>query len=338
MKAAFFDHPGPPDVLRYGDLPTPDPQPGQVRVRVQAASVNPIDTYIRSGLVAMPQPRPTIVGADFAGVVESVGHGVTRFKPGDAVWGSNQGLNGRPGTFAEFCCPAEEWVYPLPNGVDPKAAAAVALVGITAHLGLFHRAKLAAGEWVFVNGGTGGVGACVVQMAKAVGAKVITTVGTEQKAATACGLGADVVIDYTRDDVPAAVRAATNGKGVDVWYETLPPTDLDRTVELTAPRGRIVLMAGRQARPAFPNGAFYPKGLSVVGFAMFTFSATEQAVAAKDIAQWLASGQLKPLIGAEFPLSQASNSHQLQEDNTLRKAGTLTGKILVLPEKNGRSQ
>lgn len=331
MKAAFFDTPGPPDVLQYGDQPTPEPQPGQVRVRVLAASVNPFDTYIRGGLVAMPQPKPTIPGADFAGVVDAVGDGVTRYRLGDRVWGSNQGMNGRPGTFAEFCCPPVEWVHPLPEGVDPKAAAAVALVGITAHLGLFHRTNLTAGETVFVNGGTGGVGACVVQIAKAVGARVIATVGTAEKAALARQLGADVVVNYATEDVASRVRTATGGKGVDVWFETLPPNDLERTIDLTAPRGRIVLMAGRAAKPVFPNGAFYPKGLQINGFAMFAFSATEQHAAATDMARWLADGRLKPVIGAEFPLHRAADAHRLQEENTLRKAGSLTGKIVVLP-------
>jgi len=331
MKAAFFDTPGPPEVIRSGDLPTPDPKPGEVRVRVLAAAVNPIDTYIRSGAVAANLPRPFIPGCDLAGVVDAVGDGVTRFKPGDRVWGSNQGLLGRQGTFAEFCCPGEEWLYPLPAGVGEKAAAAAALTAITAHLGLFHRTGTKAGETVFVNGGTGGVGSMVVQMAKAVGARVVTTVGSDEKAGVARGLGADVAINYKTGDVAAGVREATGGRGVDVWFETQPPADLDRTVELTAPRGRVVVMAGRQARPAFPNGPFYVKCLQLIGFAMFNVPAAEQRACAEDINRWLAAGKLRPLIGREFPLSEAAAAHRLQEENTQGKAGTLTGKILVLP-------
>jgi NADPH2:quinone reductase len=331
MKAAFYDAPGPPDVLKYGDLPTPDPKPGEVRVKVLAAAVNPIDTYIRSGAVNMPRPSPAIPGCDLAGVVDAVGPGVTRFKPGDRVWGSNQGLLGRQGTFAEFCCAGEEWLYPLPAGVSEKDAAAVALVGITAHLGLFHRTGTKAGETVFVNGGTGGVGSMVVQMAKAVGAKVVATAGSDEKAKLARGLGADAVVNYKTQDVAAAVKEATGGKGVDVWYETQPPADLDRTIELMAPRGRVVVMAGRQARPAFPNGPFYVKGLQLVGFAMFNTTATEQQRSAEDINRWLAEKKLRAVIGKEFPLRDAAASHRLQEENTLGKAGTLTGKILVVP-------
>src|SRR5437762_10795126 len=182
MKAAYLETTGGPEVLQYGDLPTPRPKQGEVLVRVKAAALNPIDVYIRAGTVNMPLPKPFVTGTDLAGVVESVGPGVRQYKPGDRVWGSNQGLLGRQGTCAEFACVAEEWLYPMPAGVPDGDAAAAALVGITAHLGLFQRAKLQAGETVFVNGGTGGVGSMVVQMSKAVGAKVITTVGSPEKA------------------------------------------------------------------------------------------------------------------------------------------------------------
>ncbi|HET6574020.1 MAG TPA: NADPH:quinone reductase [Fimbriiglobus sp.] len=333
MKAAHLETTGGPEVIRYGDLPTPAPGPGEVRVRVAAAAVNPIDTYIRSGAVKMDLPTPFIPGCDLAGTVDAVGPGVTRFQPGDRVWGSNQGLLGRQGTFAEYCCAGEEWLYPLPAGVGEKDAAAVALVGITAHLGLFWRAGLKPGETVFVNGGSGGVGGAVVQMAKAVGATVVATVGSNPKAMLARGLGADHVINYKTDDVAAAVQTATAGRGVNVWYETQSPTDLDRTVALTAPLGRIVVMAGRSARPEFPTGPFYVKGLTLSGFAMFNVPADEQRQSAEEINRWLAEGKLRAVIGREFPLSQAAAAHRLQEDNTLGKAGTLSGKIVVLPDE-----
>jgi NADPH2:quinone reductase len=331
MKAAFLETTGPPDVIRYGELPTPEPGPGVVRVKVAATDVNPIDLYIRSGAVKMDLPRPFIPGCDLAGTVDKLGPGATRFKTGDRVWGSNQGLLGRQGTFAEYCCAREEWLYPLPTGVSEKDAAAVALVGITAYLGLFWRANLTAGETVFVNGGSGGVGGAVVQMARAVGAHAVATVGNDEKVRLARDLGADHVINYKTDDVAVAVKAATAGRGVDVWYETQPSTDLDRTIELTAPGGRIVVMAGRQARPAFPNGPFYVKGLALYGFAMFNVPAEVQRKAAEDMNRWLTTGKLKAVIGREFPLSQAAAAHRLQEENTLGKAGTLSGKIVVLP-------
>lgn len=331
MKAAYIEAPGPPELIQYGDLPTPEPKATEVRVKVAASAVNPIDTYLRSGMVAANLPKPFIPGGDFAGVVDAVGGGVTRFKVGDRVWGSNQGMAGRQGTLAEYCCVDEQWAYPTPAGVPDADAAAVALVGITAHLGLFNRTNLAAGETLFVNGGAGGVGSMVVQMAKAVGARVIATVGSAENAAVAKKLGADVVINYKTDDIPAAVKAATNGRGVEVLFETQPPSDFDKTIDLLAPRGRLVVMAGRAARPIFPNGPFYVKCLTMIGFAMFNFTPAEQRVAADQINQWLAAGKLKASIGKTFPLSEAAAAHRLQEENTLKKAGTLSGKIVVTP-------
>ena len=331
MKAAYFTATGPPDVIEYGDLPTPEPKAGEVRVKVLAAGLNPIDVSIRAGKVPGVLPSPFITGTDLAGVVESVGPGATRFKVGDRVWASNQGLLGRQGTFAEFCCPHEDYVYPIPLGASDIEMAAIALVGITAHLGLFYRVNLVAGETVFVNGGTGGVGSTVVQMAKATGAKVICTVGSVEKAEVARGFGADTVINYATDDVTAAVLDATGGKGVDVYFETQPPSDFEAIVARTAPFGRVVVMAGRAARPAFPNGAFYIKGLSMYGFAMFNVSPALQRKSAEAINAWVHAAELKPLIGKVFPLSQAAAAHRLQDDNTVGKAGTLMGKVVVLP-------
>ena len=329
MKAAFLESTGTPDVIRFGDLPRPSPGPGEVLVRVGAVSVNPIDLYIRAGTVAMPLPKPFILGCDLAGTVEAVGPGAKRFKTGDRVWGSNQGLLGRQGTFAEYASVHEDWLYPTPVNVPDTVAAATALVGITAHLGLFDRHTTKAGETVFVNGGTGGVGAMVVQMAKAVGARVATTVGSADKAQLCRSWGADCVLNYKTDDVNAGIRAFADGKGVNVWYETQREPDYFRIVDLMAPRGRMVIMAGRTAQPLFPHGPFYVKGLALFGFAMFTMSAADQRRSADDINGWLAEGKLKPPIGRTFPLAEAAAAHRLLEENTLQKAGTLSGKIVL---------
>ncbi len=331
MKAAYIETTGAPDVIQYGDLPTPAPREGEVLVKVAAVAVNPIDTYIRAGAVTMPLPKPFIIGCDLAGAVQGSGPGVRRFKPGDRAWGSNQGLLGRQGTFAEYACVHEDWLYPTPENASDQQAAAAALVGITAHLGLFRCANLKAGEVVFVNGGTGGVGSMVVQMAKAVGAKVITTVGSKEKAEQCRRWAADHVLNYKTDDVPGEIKKLTKGQGVNVWYETQREPDYERMVELTAKRGRIVVMAGRQARPAFPHGPFYTKDLSLFGYAMFNASPEEQRRCADDINRWLAEKKLDIPIGRVFPLSQAAAAHRLQEENTLHKTGTLTGKIVLVP-------
>ena len=196
MKAAHITQTGPPESIRYGDLPEPQPTGARALVRIRAVAVNPIDTYIRSGLVQMDLPSPFVVGCDLAGVVEAVGPDVTRFEPGDRVWGSNQGLLGRQGTFAEFACVDENWLYPTPPTVSDEQAAAIAMVGITAHLGLVRDARLQRGETVLVNGASGGVGSTVVQIAKLLGARVIATVGGSERIEPALKLGADHVIDY----------------------------------------------------------------------------------------------------------------------------------------------
>jgi NADPH2:quinone reductase len=331
MKAAYIETTGAPEVIRYGDLPRPEPKAGEVLVRVGAVAVNPIDTYLRAGAVAMQLPRPYIIGCDLAGTVEAIGPGARRFKPGDRVWGSNQGLLGRQGTFAEYACVHEDWLYPTPPGVADTDAAAAALVGITAHLGLFRCARLQAGETVFVNGGTGGVGSMVVQMAKAAGARAVTTVGSPEKAAVCRSWGADRVINYKTEDLPAAVREFTKGQGVQVWYETQREPDFVRTVDLLAKRGRMVLIAGRQAQPVFPVGSFYTKDQALFGFAMFNAGAEEQRRCAEDINRWLADKKLHAPIGKTFKLAEAAAAHRLQEENSLHKAGTLTGKIVLVP-------
>jgi NADPH2:quinone reductase len=331
MKAAYIESTGAPDVIRYGELPDPEPKAGEVRVKVAAVAVNPIDTYIRGGAVAMHLPKPFVVGCDLAGTVDKIGPGAKRFRVGDRVWGSNQGLLGRQGTFADLACVHEDFLYPSPPGVKDEDLAAIALVGITGHLGLFECAHLKSGETVFVNGGTGGVGSTVVQMAKAVGAKVVTTAGSQEKVKKAQGLGADLAINYKAEDVPAKVKEFTGGKGVTVWFETLREPDYDKIVDGTSPRGRIVVMAGRAARPPFPHGPFYVKCLSLFGFAIFSMPTDEQRKCAEDINRWLAEGKLKPNIARRMKLSETAAAHHLQEDNTVKGAGTLNGKIVLTP-------
>ncbi|MCS7236922.1 MAG: NADPH:quinone reductase [Thermoguttaceae bacterium] len=330
MKAAFIERTGPPEVIVYGELPKPVPRGSQVLVRVKAVSVNPVDTYVRAGMIPWDLPKPFIVGCDLAGVVEDVGPEVKRFRPGDRVWGSNQGLLGRQGTFAEYVAVDECWLYPTPANVSDRDAAALALVAITAHLGLFDKAKLQPGETVFVYGGAGGVGSCVVQMAKIAGARVITTARGEEKAKLCRELGADVVIDYTKEDIDQVLREVAPG-GVNIWWETLREQNLERAVQFLAPFGRLILMAGRDSKPVFPVGPFYVRDCSAFGFAMFNASPEKQRACADDINRWAAEGKLRAVIGRVMPLSETVQAHRLQEENTIGKAGTLTGKIVLEP-------
>ena len=331
MIAAYINKPGPCNEIIVGEVTTPQLMQDEYLIRIKAIALNPIDMYIRAGTINMPLPKQFITGCDFAGVVEKVGENCSRFKEGDRVWGSNQGLLGRQGTSAEFAAIKEDWLYPSPEGVDDQQLAATSLVGITAHLGLFRNVNLKAGETIFVNGGTGGVGSMVVQMAKAIGAKVITTVGSSAKEELCRSWGADKVINYKTDDIPKEVKDYTSNQGVNVWFETQREPDFFKIVELMAARGRIIIMAGRTAQPLFPVGPFYVKGLTLTGFAMFNATPDEQRRCANDINAWLASGKLKSHIGAAFPLSKAAEAHKLLEENTLKGTGTLSGKVILLP-------
>ena len=330
MKAAYINRTGPPEVIVYGDLPAPKPGPTECLIKVAAVDVNPIDTYVRGGIVPAKLNFPFILGRDLAGTVVESGVAVKRFKSGDRVWASNQGFAGRQGTLSEFAAVDEGWLHTTPSNVSDEDIVAVSLVGITAHLGLFRDAKLKAGEIIFVNGGTGGVGSCVVQMAKAVGARVITTAGSDEKVAACLRLGADLAVNYKTQDVDVAIKAfAPNG--VNVWWETLREPNFERTIPLLAMRGRMVLMAGREAKPAFPVGAFYTKDCSLFGFAMFNSTVEEQQAAAADINRWLAEGKLKAQIDRLLPLSETATAHRLQEASTIHKSGALSGKIVLKP-------
>lgn len=328
MKAAYIRETGAPDVIEVGELPEPKIGAGQLLVRVHAASVNPIDTYIRGGAIAVDLPDPYVIGCDAAGVVEAVGEGAGRFSVGDRVWCTNQGLQGRQGTFAEKIAVEDDWCFPLPDSVSFEDGAASALVAVTAHLGLFREADLQGGETILIIGGSGGVGSMVVQMARARGATVIATAGSAQKCERVLSLGADVAINYKEQSITEVVRKEAP-RGVNVLWETRREPDFDTAVELLAERGRMVLMAGRDARPEFPVGPFYVKECSLHGFVMFKATALEMSTAAEDINHWFVQGKLKANVSATLPLDQAAEAHRMQEAATLQGSGDLSGKIVV---------
>ncbi len=328
MKAAFLTTTGSPDTIQYGDVAEPQLGADQVLIRVAACSVNPIDTYIRSGVIAMEQPSPFFPGCDAAGVVESVGANVKRFSVGDRVWTTSQGLLGRQGTFAAKIAVDEKWTFALPDGVSYEDAAATALVGVTAHLGLFREAQLQPGESILVIGGSGGVGSIVVQMAAAIGARVISTAGSEEKAALVRDFGADAVILYKTQSIVDEVKRL-DADGVNVFWETRRQPDFAVAVDLLAARGRMVLMAGRDAQPPFPVGPFYVKECSLHGFVMFKATPIEMRTAAEELSRMMATGKIRANIGARFPLSQAADAHRLQESATLGDSDQLCGKIVV---------
>ena len=328
MRAAYIEGTGGIELIKVGDLPKPTAGPGQVLVRVRSVALNPIDLYLRSGLVAMPMTFPYVLGCDFAGVIEQVGPGVTRFKVADRVWGSNQGLLGRQGVAAEYAAIDESWVYPTPTLLGDNEASAMALAGLTAHMGLFEHGRLQPGEVVYVPGGTGGVGSMVIQLAKAKGARAATCAGSPDRVEICKRLGADLVLNYKSDDIPARLREFAPD-GVDVWFETQREPNLEVSIPLLRKRGRMILMAGRAAKPPLPLGAFYPRDCSIHGFAMFNAHPDVQRKAATDIANWIEEGLVRPVVGRTFPLAATAEAQRFLEENTLKGAGSLSGKVVI---------
>lgn len=328
MKAAYIKQTGPPSVIQVGQLPEPVCGPNDLLIRVHATSVNPIDTYVRSGAVAFERPDPYLVGCDAAGVVEQVGTDVTGFHIGDRVWCTNQGLLGVQGTTAERIAVQSHWCFPIPTSCPFEHAAANALVGVTAHLGLFREGNLKAGETVFVVGGSGGVGSMVVQMAATVGARVISTAGTKEKCDQVLAMGADAVINYQEESISERLRELAPS-GVNLFWETRRDPDFDLAIESMTDRGRLILMAGRDARPVFPVGPFYVKECTISGFVMFKATPQEMKKCADQMNQWMANNQLKANIGATFPIEEIAKAHELQENATLQQSANLSGKIVI---------
>ena len=220
MRAAYIEQTGPPEAIQVGDLPRPEPGPGQVLVRVRATALNPIDLYIRSGMVAMPMSFPHVIGADFAGTVEALGPGATRFQVGDRVWGSNQGMLGRQGADGRVRRRSTRPSPTRPRRTSPTPRPpARPWSGSRRTSACSGKAQLQAGETVYVPGGSGGVGSMVVQMAKAAGARVATSAGSPEKVELCKALGADLALNYKTDDIPARLREFAP-EGIDVWYET----------------------------------------------------------------------------------------------------------------------
>jgi NADPH:quinone reductase len=271
---------------------------------------------------------PYIIACDLGGTVEAVGPGVTRVKPGDRVWASNQGLLGRQGVAAEYASVEEHWLHPTPENLADVEAAALALTGITAHLGLFQNGRLAAGETLYISGGSGGVGTLVIQMARAVGARVATTAGSPERLELCKSLGADLAINYKTEDVPARLKEFAPD-GIDVWFETQREPNLEVAIPMLRKRGRMIVMAGRQAKPVLPLGSFYPRDCSLMGFAIFNASPAEQDRCAADIDRWVSEGKLRPQVGRTFPLADAVQAERFLEENTLHGAGSLAGKVVL---------
>ena len=328
MRAAFIDHTGPPEVIQIGDLAEPEVGDDDVLIASEFVAVNPIDCYLRSGAAPAALKLPFVLGCDLAGIVERVGSKVFDVRVGDRVWTTNQGFFGRPGTFSEkFCCDQSQ-VFHVPNRVHLRLAAACGLVGLTAHVGLVDRADVERGQTIFVRGGSGAIGMMVIQMAKNLGAQVICTAGSAEKMDACRVAGADQVVNYREDDWVSFTRRVSP-EGIDVFWDATREPDLEGACQVLGDRGRIILMAGREARSVVPVGLFYTKQLSMYGVMIPKVSTVAMQAAATDMNRWLENGDLRIGIAHEFPLEETVAAHRLQESITIDRTADVFGKVLI---------
>ncbi|HSU08550.1 MAG TPA: NADPH:quinone reductase [Pseudonocardia sp.] len=323
MKAAYITTLGSPDVITYGEMDRPVPGPTDVLVRVEAAAVDPVDTFVRSGAYRTPTPFPFVLGRDLVGTVADIGPGVTGFAVGDRVWSHSMGHGGRQGVTAEYGVVGVDRLYHLPGDVDAARAVAVLHPVATAHLALFRHARLRPGETVLVIGGAGNVGRAATVLAARAGARVLA-VARAETAPDCLRAGATAVVDHRDPDAAEQLRELT-GDGVDVHLDTSGHQDLDAALALVGHGARVVLMAGLSARPVLPVGAVYPRDVSLVGFAISNSSVDDLAGTARVINHGLADDAFPIPVTVELPLSRTAEAHRMIE------AG-VRGRIVLRPE------
>lgn len=316
MRAAWIDQRGSADQIRIEPIAVPTPGPTDVLVKVQYVAVNPIDTFVRSGQYMTPLPFPFVIGRDLVGTVTAVGVGVNRFTVGDTVWANSLGHAGRQGCTSEFAVVAADRLYLLPPEVAPATAIGTFHPAASAYLAMTTHAQTQAGETVFIAGGAGHVGSAAVVIAARAGARVITSAAAADH--DYCrSLGADVVLDY-RDEQLVDKTAAAAPNGIDVHLDTSAHHELDAAINLLAPRGRVILMAGLGERPVFPVGALYTRDARVLGFAISNASSADLQAAATRINQLLGESALASRQTEILPLSAAEQSHLRLETGKAR--------------------
>lgn len=321
MKAIRVHQYGGPEVLKYEEVPVPEPKAGEARVRLEAIGVNYIDIYQRTGLY--PQPMPFTVGREGAGVIDAVGANVTEVKKGDRVAYAME-----PGAYAAYAVVPAWKLVPIPPSVDSRSAAAIMLQGMTAHYLSRDTYPLKKGETALVHAAAGGVGLLLIQVAKRLGARVFGTVSTEEKARLAREAGADEVILYTQADFAAEVKRLTNGEGVQVVYDSVGQSTFEKSLDCLRPRGYLVLFGQSSGPvPPFNLGNLAKGSLFVTRPTLLHYMRNREELLQRSggLFRWLASGELRLQIGKTFPLSEAAEAHR-------QLAGRATvGKVLLIP-------
>jgi NADPH2:quinone reductase len=322
MKAIRVESYGGPESLVYKEVDKPVPGRGEALVRIEAVGVNFIDVYHRTGLY--PLPLPFTPGSEAAGTVEALGSDVTEIAVGDRV-----AYAMAIGSYAEYASVPASRLVKMPEGIDPQAAAAAMLQGMTAHYLVNSTYQLKSGDTALVHAAAGGVGLLLIQMAKLRKARVIGTVSTEEKAEIARTAGADEVIIYTEHDFQEEAKRLTGGRGVEVVYDSVGKTTFIKSLESLAPRGMLALFGQSSGSvPAFDpallakNGSLY---LTRPSLAHYTATREELLWRAGEVLGWISAGKLTLRIGKTFPLREAAEAHRQLEGRAT------TGKILLIP-------
>ncbi len=330
MKAIVMTRAGGPEVLEAVDLPEPEIKtPTQIKVRLRAAGVNPIDTKLRARGLFFDDALPAVLGCDGAGEVVAVGDGVTRYQPGDAVWFCHGGLGREPGAYAEYAVLEERIAQPKPASMDFMQAAAGPLVLITAWEALFDRARLGTGQTALIHAGAGGVGHVAVQLARWAGARVAATVSSAGKAAFVTSLGAERAIDYEKGDFVEAVMEWTAGRGADVALDTVGPAVFARTQAAVAHYGDLVTLLDPGPEMGWKEAR--NRNLRIGFELMLTPMLRDDLAEAREhqgeilrrCAELANSGRLRIEVTETFPLEQAAEAHRRIE------AGHVQGKLVL---------
>jgi len=322
MKAIVVSSTGGPEVLEYTDVQTPKPKAGEVLVKIMAVGINYIDVYHRTGLYKLQ--TPFIPGSEAAGVVEALGEGVTDVAKGDRVAYAMV-----PGAYAEYSAVPAAKLVKMPDDVDVTTAAAAMLQGMTAHYLVKSTYQLKAGDGALVHAAAGGVGLLLIQMARRIGALVFGTVSTDDKARLATEAGTDHVILYTKEDFESEVKRLTDGRGLQVVYDSVGKDTFLKSLRVLAPRGMLALFGQSSGPvPAFDPGLLAQGGslfLTRPSLAHYTLTREELMWRSSDVFNWIRAGELKIRIHRTFPLSEAAEAHSQLEG---RKT---TGKVLLIP-------
>jgi NADPH:quinone reductase len=321
MKAIRVHEFGGPELLRLEEVPTPQPGPGQVLIRMHAIGVNPVETYIRAGTYAHKPALPYTPGNDGAGVVEQVGADVNEFRPGDRVYTAGS----LSGTYAEFALCKTTQVHPLPGNVSFAQGAAMGTPYATAYRGLFQRADAKPGETVLVHGASGGVGTAAVQLARARGLRVFGTVGSDEGRKLAREQGAHEVFNHRAPDQFEQIMKATSGHGVDVIVELLANVNLGKDLTILAQGGRVAIIGSRGRVEINPRDAMQ-RDADLRGLVMPNTSPADLASIHAALVAGLENGTLRPVIGKEFPLAEAAQAHRaVMEPGASGKIVLVTG-------------